>query len=102
MVAQLTNAEASTSYAAIFKTDTFYVVNAEVSTPYMIIIDQVANIENSTSYTFNAEVNTSDVVNTEISTSYVINIQTNTSYTINAETNALCENAGYDKATTEK
>ncbi|CAG8828263.1 33092_t:CDS:2, partial [Racocetra persica] len=102
MVAQLTNAEASTFYVINSETDTSYAVNAEVSIPYTVMIDQVANIESSTCYAFTAEAITSSAVNAEFSTSYAVNIQSNSSYTIDTKTNALCKNAVYDEATTEE
>ncbi|CAG8693188.1 14021_t:CDS:2, partial [Racocetra persica] len=102
MVAQLTNAEASTFYVVNSETSTSYTVNAKVSISYTIMIDQVANIESSTFYTFTAEAITSGTVNAEFSTSYVVNVQPNSSYTIDTETNALCKNAVYDEATTEE
>ncbi|CAG8694059.1 1913_t:CDS:2 [Dentiscutata heterogama] len=102
MVAQLTNAEASTFYTANSETSTSYTVNAEVSTFYMIMIDQVANIESSTFYTFTAKTSTSSALNAEFSTSYAVNVQPNSSYTIDTKTNVLCENAVYDEATTEE
>ncbi|CAG8844420.1 19399_t:CDS:2, partial [Racocetra persica] len=73
-----------------------------VSIPYTVMIDQVANIESSTSYVFTAEAITSGAVNAEFSTSYTVNVQPNSSYTIDTETNALCKNAVYDEATTKE
>ncbi|CAG8547510.1 1841_t:CDS:2 [Racocetra persica] len=77
-IAQPTNAEASIFYVVNSETGTSYTVNAEVSILYTVMIDQVANIESSTSYAFTAEAITSDATNT------------------------LCKNAVYDEATTEK
>ncbi|CAG8853418.1 20727_t:CDS:2, partial [Gigaspora margarita] len=102
MVAQPTNAEARTFYAANSETSTLYAVNAEVSTPYTVMIDQVPNIESSSSYVFTAEASTFSTVNAKFSTSDAVNVQPNSSYMIDTKTNALCENAVYNKAITEE
>ncbi|CAG8846421.1 7969_t:CDS:1, partial [Gigaspora margarita] len=112
--AQLNNAKASTFYVSNSETSTSYTVNAEISyisnsetgTSYainaevsilcMVIFEQAANIESSTSY---AKVSTSGAFNAKFGPSYVVNVQTNTSYVINAKTNTFCENAIYDDAT---
>ncbi|RIB30292.1 hypothetical protein C2G38_2026969 [Gigaspora rosea] len=114
MVAQLNNAEASTSYASnsetgtsyavnakvsyasIFETGTSYAVNAEVSTPCTVIFEYAANIESSTFY---AEASTSAAFNAKFGPSYAVNVQTNM---IDAETNVFCENAVNDDTATEE
>ncbi|CAG8566371.1 10533_t:CDS:2, partial [Cetraspora pellucida] len=79
-----------------FETGTSYTVNAEVSIPYTVMIDQVANIENSTFYMFTAKVITFGAVNAKFSTFYAVNVQPNSSYMIDIKTNTLCKNATLD------
>ncbi|CAG8834622.1 21916_t:CDS:1, partial [Gigaspora margarita] len=47
------------------KTGISYAVDTEVSTSYIVMIKQAANIESSTSYAFNAKASTSIAVNAE-------------------------------------
>ncbi|CAG8594839.1 19572_t:CDS:2 [Gigaspora margarita] len=52
----------------------------------MVMIDQVPNIESSSSYMFTAKASTSGAVNAEFSTSNAVNVQPNSSYMIDTKT----------------
>ncbi|CAG8727995.1 18231_t:CDS:2, partial [Cetraspora pellucida] len=102
MVDQAANAKASTLYTFNDKASISNTVNAEASTFYIVVPDQVANVETSTFYTVDANTSTFYTVLTDQATnaritSSLVNVQTSTSYTADLKANALYENAVYDE-----